>query len=231
MRKLLLLLLLLPIAATANTEDLFGTWGTVVLSGNIQNTKALYYLEGSARATDNPKSIHDSGFDVHGLVGRAGLGYQLTDNNKIIVGYAYQYGEPPYAGKPMNEHRAWQQHEYKFNFANLDSLTFRSRLEERTVDISNDTGVRFREQAKYNHKLNDTWSLIGSEEFFTNVNSTNWGPKSGFDQNRGFVGVGYKFNDNYRAEVGYMNQYLNRVNNYDRMVHILNISLYGDVFK
>ena len=91
MKKLLLLLtLLLPITASASTEELFGSWGTVVLSGNIQNTKALYYLEGSARATDNPKSTNNPGFDVHGLLGRAGLGYQLTDNNKVFVGYAYQ---------------------------------------------------------------------------------------------------------------------------------------------
>jgi hypothetical protein len=232
MKKLLLLLtLLLPVVATASTEELFGTWGTVVLSGNIANSKALYYAEGSARATDNPKSIHDPGFDIHGLVGRVGLGYQLTDNNKVIFGYAYQYGEPPYGKTQLNEQRAWQQHEYKLNLAESDTLTFRSRLEERTVDISDDTSVRFREQAKLTHNLNKKWSLIASEEFFTNVNKTNWGPVSGFDQNRGFVGVGYKFNDNYRTEIGYLNQYMNRENNYDRMAHILSVSLYGDVFK
>lgn len=232
MKKLFLcLLLLLPITATASTEDLFGAWGTIVFSGNIGETRATYYAEGSARATDNPKSIHDPGFDVHGLVGRVGLGYQLTDNNKVIVGYARQYGDAPYARTPLNENRAWQQHEYTIHVSDVDTLTLRSRLEERTVDISDDTGVRFREQAKFNHKLNSKWSLVASEEFFANVNKTNWGPTSGFDQNRGFVGVGYKFNDNYRTEIGYLNQYMNRENNYDRMSHVLSVSVYGDLFK
>lgn len=231
MKKLLLLLALLPAMATASTEDLFGTWGSVFLSGNIKNSNFLYYAEGSARATDNPKSIHDPGFDIHGLVGRAGLGYQLNDNNKVILGYAYQYGEPPYAKTELNEQRAWEQHEYRVKFDNSDTLTFRTRLEERTVDISDDTAVRFREQVKLNHPLNSKWSLVASEEYFVNINDANWGPKDGFDQNRGFVGVGYKFNDNYRTEVGYLNQYMNRENNYDRQAHILSVSLYGEVFK
>ncbi len=37
---------------------------------------------------------------------------------------------------------------------------------------------------------------------------------AGFDQNRAFVGVGYQFiPGTLRAEIGYMNQYVNRPNN------------------
>jgi hypothetical protein len=229
-RFIILLTLVLPIVATASTEELFSTWGTVILSGKIANSKVLYQIDSAAWASDNPKSTHTPGFDIHSLVTHTGLGYQLTDSNKVFVGYGFQTGDQPYGKTQIDEHRAWQQHEYKHNFAS-DMLSFRSRLEERTVDISNDTSIRFREQVKLTHTLNKKWSLIASDEYFVNVNNSNWGPVNGFDQNRGFVGVGYKFNDNYRTEIGYMNQYINRVNNYDRMGHILSISLYGDVFK
>lgn len=234
MKKLLTILLLLPTLVFAKggpTEDLFGAWGTAIFTGRVAGSNFLWYGEGSARATDSVKTAHTQtgeNFDIHGLVGRVGLGYQLTPKQKVLVGYLYQESEAPYSRVALSEQRAWEQHEFKHTFANKDTLNFRTRLEERTVDVSSDTAVRFREQVKYNHVLTDKLSLVASEEIFANVNKANWGPVSGFDQNRGFVGVGYKLNDHYKTEIGYMNQYLNRENNYDRMVHIFNISLIGD---
>lgn len=234
MKKLLAILLLLPTLVFAKggpTEDLFGAWGTAIFTGRVAGSNFLWYGEGSARATDSVKTAHTQtgeNFDIHGLVGRVGLGYQLTSKQKVLVGYLYQESEAPYSRVDLAEQRAWEQHEFKHTFGNKDTLNFRTRLEERTVDVSSDTAVRFREQVKYNHVLTDKLSLVASEEIFANVNKVNWGPVSGFDQNRGFVGVGYKLNDHYKTEIGYMNQYLNRENNYDRMVHIFNISLIGD---
>lgn len=234
MKKLLAILLLLPALVFAKggpTEDLFGAWGTAIFTGRVADSNFLWYGEGSARATDSVKTAKSptgQEFDVHALVGRVGLGYKLSDSQKAFVGYAYQETEAPYSKVELTEQRAWEQHEFKHTFANKDSLNFRSRLEQRTVDVSDDTAVRFREQVKYNHVLTDRLSLVASEEIFANVNKANWGPVSGFDQNRGFVGVGYKLSDHYKTEIGYMNQYLNRENNYDRMVHIFNISLIGD---
>lgn len=48
------------------------------------------------------------------------------------------------------------------------------------------------------------------EEYFVNINSTGTF-QAGFDQNRVFVGVGYNVDDNIRTEIGYMNQYINRM--------------------
>ena len=240
MKKLLAILLLLPTLAFAKgapvakggpTEDLFGAWGTATFTGRVAGSNFLWYGEGSARATDSVKTSRaqtGDSFDIHAMVGRAAVGYELTPRQKVLVGYAYQETESPYSKVALSEHRAWEQHEFKHTFDNKDSLSFRTRLEERTTDVSSDTAVRFREQVKYAHALTNKLSLVASEEIFANVNKTNWGPVSGFDQNRGFVGVGYKLNDHYKTEIGYMNQYLNRENNYDRMVHMFNISLVGD---
>lgn len=234
MKKLLLILMLTfssIVSAETGTEELFGTWGTVVLTGKFGDSHVLWSAEGSARATDSVRSSHahsGDNFDIRGLLGRAGIGYQLTPNDKIFAGYAYQYGEPPYARFQIDEQRGWQQYEHKHVFDNKDSLSFRSRLEERSIEQSSDIAIRFRQQAKYSHPLNDKYSLIASEEFFVNTNTVNWGPVSGFDQNRGFVGVGYKINDKFKTEVGYLNQYMNRSSNYDRMAHILSVTLYGE---
>lgn len=233
MRYILALLLTFTSIASADTgtENLFGAWGTAVFQGKLSDTNFLWYLEGSARATDNvrTKTSHSgNGFDLHVLMGRAAFGYQLNDTNKVYLGYAYQESDAPYSKVALSEHRVYQQYDHKHVFDNKDSLTFRTRLEERNVDVSSETSVRFREQLKYTHPLMPKLSLVASEEIFVNTNSVNWGPQSGFDQNRGFVGIGYKFNDKFRTEVGYMNQYMNRVNNYDRMAHLFNVTLYGD---
>lgn len=57
-------------------------------------------------------------------------------------------------------------------------------------------------------ELEPRLSLVARDEVFYRVNSTNWGGKSGFDQNRAFAGLGWSFNKNLRAELGYLNQYV-----------------------
>ncbi len=62
-----------------------------------------------------------------------------------------------------------------------------------------------------------------------NLNTVDWGPVAGLDQNRVFVGVGYKFDPVFRTEIGYMNQYINRDLNYDRDFDLISLNLYIDV--
>ncbi len=61
-----------------------------------------------------------------------------------------------------------------------------------------------------------------------NLNNTDWGARSGFDQNRFFFGLGYKLNESgsLSLEVGYLNQYLYRRSATDRMNHIFSVNLF-----
>jgi hypothetical protein len=72
---------------------------------------------------------------------------------------------------------------------------------------------RPRQMIKFMHPFDfeKRLSFITWDEAFYRVNTTNWGGKSGFDQNRAFAGLGWSFNSNVRTEVGYMNQYLDMV--------------------
>ena len=60
----------------------------------------------------------------------------------------------------------------------------------------NDTGGRFRQFFKFNwpFAFHPAASLVSWDEVFVHLNSTDWGARQGFDQNRGFVGIGYRFN-------------------------------------
>ena len=64
-------------------------------------------------------------------------------------------------------------------------------------------------------------SLITWDEVFVRANSTPAGGQSGFDQNRAFAGAGWTFNPNFRAELGYMNQYLDDATHTNTTMHHL----------
>jgi hypothetical protein len=213
------------------TEQLFGTWANVMVSGRFgEKSPWIYYGDVSLRTTEQARPFppEGQGYQVSSVVTHDAVGYQFNANHSVHVGYAFAYAIPPLAKEPTNENRAWEQYTFALPTTTGD-LQLRSRLEQRTVNIGSGTAVRFRQMLKFVHPLNKEWSLVGSDELFINANTVDWGPVSGFDQNRVFVGIGYKFAPALRAEVGYMNQYISRDLNYDRDFHLLSLNLYVDV--
>ncbi len=213
------------------TEQLFGTWANVVVTGRFgKDSPWIYYGDVSLRTTEQARPFppEGQGYQVSSVITHDAVGYRFNENHSVHVGYAFAYSIPPLSLEPTNENRAWEQHTFALPTSAGD-LQLRSRLEQRTVNIGSGTAIRFREMVRFSHPLNKEWSLVGSNELFINANTVDWGPVAGFDQNRVFVGVGYKIDSSLRAEVGYMNQYINRDLNYDRDFHLLSLNLYVDV--
>jgi Protein of unknown function (DUF2490) len=172
----------------------------------------------------------DSGQELNQMLVRPGIGYALTDRSTVFVGYAHVTNYPPVGGL-VQENRIWQQYQWS-GPTPLGAFTTRSRIEERWQDNGSDTGVRFRELLKFNwpFSFHPAASFILANEVFVNLNNTDWGvptAKQGFDQNRGFAGIGYRFTPIILMELGYMNQYINTTTK-DRMNNILSINLYLD---
>ena len=63
--------------------------------------------------------------------------------------------------------------------------------------------------------------LITWDEVFVRVNSTPADGQSDFDQNRAFAGLGWFFNNNFRAEAAYLNQYLDDAAHTNNTMHHL----------
>jgi hypothetical protein len=189
------------------TEQLFGTWANLMVNGKFgKDSPWLYYGDVSLRTTETGRPFPPSGqgYQVSAVVTHDAIGYRFDEHNSVHVGYAFQYSAPPLAKQFTNENRAWEQYTYSTP-TDLGNFQSRSRLEQRTVNIGTGTGVRLREMLKLSYPLNEKWSLIGSDEIFLNLNTVDWGPVAGLDQNRVFVGVGYKFDPVFRTEIGYMN--------------------------
>lgn len=226
-----------PIAAAQDPNDVvdFQSWNNVTAIGKfdalgITNPKLAnfrWWMEGQGR-------FGDDGTRFSQAIIRPGIGYQINRTTSIWAGYAWAPTTTPFANHAFDEHRMWQQalwsDRYKIGPFN-PTFALRSRIEERWVDNwkGQDTAYRFRQLARVLIPLPQApaFGLVLANEIFVHLNPADWGPRSGFDQNRAFAGVAYTVNKNARAEIGYMNQTLNRINNsHNLMDHILSANLF-----
>ncbi|AKH38022.1 MULTISPECIES: DUF2490 domain-containing protein [Nitrosomonas] len=230
------------LSAPAIAEDVvtdFQTWGQIMANinlGNVSGNENLknwrLWLEGQGRFGNDSSQFTQS------LI-RPGVGYALNDKVSIWAGYAWAPTAEPISGAqgPFDEHRIWQQLIYADTFS-WGKLQWRSRFEQRFFDHDvpdpgkNDVAYRFRQLIKFAFPMqfiSPNLSFIVQDEIFIAMNTPQKGwITNGFDQNRGFVGLGWKFNQMANAEIGYMNQYINRPHNArpDQMMHILGVNLF-----
>ncbi len=221
---------------SSDTQD-FQSWNNVTAVGKfdalgITNPKLAnfrWWMEGQGR-------FGDDGTRFSQAIIRPGIGYQIHRTTSIWLGYAWAPTTSPFASTSFDEHRIWQQvlwtERYKIGSFN-PTVALRTRFEERWVEDwkspSSDTAYRFRQLARVLIPLPQApaFGLVLADEIFVHLNPVDWGPRSGFDQNRAFAGVAYTVNKNARAEIGYMNQTLNRINSpHNLMDHILSANLF-----
>jgi hypothetical protein len=146
--------------------------------------------------------------DLEQLLLRTGLGYNVTNNSNILLGYGYILSEN-YIGDTddkvtVNEHRIFQQFTTKQNIGKV-GLSHRYRFEQRFVEddfklrLRYFLGVNIPLQYKEDGK-NPLYLSIYNEIFLNTKSSV-------FDRNRVYGGIGYKFSKNLKLELGYMNQF------------------------
>ncbi|OIN60495.1 hypothetical protein BLX24_04015 [Arsenicibacter rosenii] len=156
---------------------------------------------------------------------RAGIQYSLTDHIKTSAGYTlllgFPYGRFPEseAGVPNPEHRMYQDIDLEQTTGRLQ-LTHRFRLEQRWMSTWPDTGGdqspgwQYQNRARYRIRgalplgqptMDEAnWYLTAYDELFIG-----FGPNVQldiFDQNRIFLGLGYRFSPSFRLEAGFLNQ-------------------------
>jgi hypothetical protein len=225
-RRFLFACLFVVLASTAQAaaDEDFHTWGAVVATGALGAAlpAARFWLEGQGRFDDDSSRFNQ------GIV-RAALGHALGPRAVLWAGYAFIPTRPRGPGNDIVEHRPWQQLTWRAAapFAGL-TLSTRTRLEQRFVEGGADTGWRFRQLVKLTRPLGTDERLYLAlwDEVFVNMNSTDWGARDGFDQNRVFAGLGIHLVPGWVTEVGYMNQYIDRDRRADASNHVLSLTLF-----
>ncbi len=220
------LLLLGAERASAQAIDDAGQWNAVFTQGvftklGCTNERLKWWFDGHFRMLEDADGFNQS-------IVRPGLGWKLNDRSTLWSGYAW-IRTSPITLDDVDEHRVWQQwtwskeHE-KWKFG------LRSRFEQRFVETGDDLGLRWRQFFRVTHKLPSMpkLTLVGWDEIFYHLNDTDWGARSGFNQNRVFGGIGFKPKPDcrWRVEVGYLNQVIELPVGSDRNHHILSVNLF-----
>jgi len=210
-----------PVRAEQNDA---GGWITAAATGSFEkltdSKRFLWWLDVQLRLFDDLDGYGQS------LV-RPGLGYDLGKGFSTWLGYAY-VDTNPRSRSNIEEHRIWQQLLWAGPVGDL-GLQSRTRLEERTVDGDGETGWRLRQlfRGSYALPFAPRFGLVSYEEFFFDLNDTDWGADRGFSQNRFLVGLSAKLNDkgSVIAELGYLNQYIRRDGARDSVNHLVALNL------
>ena len=221
-----LLVLLFADRACAQAVDDAGQWNAVLAQGKfdelgLENDRLRWWFDGHFRMLDDANGFNQS-------IVRPGIGWEVNDRSVLWAGYGW-IRTSPLTGNDFEEHRIWQQWTWSKELENW-KLGLRSRFEQRFVETGDDLGLRWRQFFRVTHKLPSMpkLTLVGWDEIFYHLNDTDWGARSGFNQNRIFAGVGYKPKPDcrWRVEVGYLNQVIEVPAGSDRNHHILSVNLF-----
>ena len=199
---ILILFLSVSYQGFAQDSDL-GNW--ILYLGNKQiNSKWNWHHEVQYRN-------YDVIGDLEQLLLRTGMGYNLTENSNLLLGYGYVLSENYIDSLDLkvqvNEHRIYQQFIIKHRVGRV-SVQHRYRYEQRFIE--GDFRQRFRYFLALNVPLNNkemtdkTFYASAYNEIFLNTEDRI------FDRDRLYGGIGYKLNSTFRFEVGYMNQFFSR---------------------
>ncbi|WP_162233330.1 DUF2490 domain-containing protein [Sphingomonas sp. Leaf33] len=209
----------LLIAAPAHANEDVQGWTGVVAQGAVKGDLYIW-LEGQARFTDEIGQLGQ-------FILRPAAGIRFAPDASAIAGYAYVQTRSP-AGLITREHRPWQQVQFALlrNRAGKPVVTSRTRLEQRMVEGRTKTGWRLRQFVRAGVPITrgGVQAVAFSEGFF-NLNTTDFGARSGVDQWRTFVGIGLPVGKTARIEPGYLNQRVFRRGE-DRTNHVLNATLF-----
>lgn len=194
MRKLIIAFFVLAPLLSFSQESGLGNW--LIYFGNKQfNEKWNLHHEVQYR---NYNTIGD----LEQLLIRTGLGYNISSNTNLLLGYGYINSEN-FTGvaddqATVEEHRIYQQLITKQKIGSV-ALQHRYRFEQRFIE--DDFRTRFRYFLGINIPFkNPNYYLSAYNEIFLN------GDGNVFDRNRIYGGLGYKLNKNIRFEFGYMSQ-------------------------
>lgn len=220
---LVLALLLTSSTLQAQTVHDSGTWLALFARGDVGRTddcRLKWWFDGHARFFDDAGGFGQS-------IMRPGLGYALSDAATLWAGYGW-IRTSPQATPEFDEHRVWQQITWSKDFDPV-RLGLRSRLEQRFLETGADTGWRFRQLVSLRRPVDcSRFSLVAWDEVFIHLNDTDWGATGGFDQNRLFLGFGFRCDpaSPNRVEVGYLNQFVDRPTADDLSNHLVAINFY-----
>lgn len=151
------------------------------------------------------------------LIVRPWVGRRLAPGAFVHAGYGWVRGD---AARVTSDHLVWQQAQMTRSPAKGWTATGRARLEQRFLDGARGTAWRARAQVRGERALARRLYAAAYSETFVHLNTVPGGPKAGFDQHRGFIGLG-RDGERAKIEFGYQHFKQRVPGRPDRVLHCL----------
>jgi hypothetical protein len=208
----------LPTYATPVKED-FDAWVSSTFQTDFGGSPFLAFLELAPR-TKNDNS------EFSQIIVRPLLGYKLTKQLQLWAGYTWQGEYNELTDFEMATNDIMEQVQWIDNWTSQLNFQYRFRLEQRFFEDEAEIGHRMRHRFRFVYTLPDTSVyLIALDELFVYFNGIDDGRmaltvKPGINQNRSYVGVGYKLTPQLNVDTGYQVQFINNAGAPDAINHV-----------
>lgn len=191
--------------ATTATSD-FQNW--IPVNINVNLTEQLRgFLEFQQR-------IGNDNSHLTSTMIRPALGWAISPQATLWVGYLASIDSASVTSNHyLIENRAFQGFTWR-DTANEKQFIWevRNRLEERFLPRNSDPSIRWRTRVRVEQIIPNysSWSVIASDEIFFNLNdnANNAQLQAGAQQNRAYLGVGYRFVPEFQIESGFLYQHV-----------------------
>lgn len=212
MKKLLIaVILLLSIQSSYSQNDGqqdLGAWAMLFTTNRISEKMSIH--------AEVQYRNYEVGSNFNQLLLRTALNYNLSDNAMVSFGYGNITTdgtfEEPEDEENITENRIYEQFVLRNSVGKL-KFSHRYRLEQRFINnpiSGNDTQHRARYFLRLTYPLSDLLYVTAYDEVFINLQGDTFG------QNRLYGALGYKFNKNFRTEVGFLKNHIGN-RNFERL--------------
>ncbi len=191
------------VQASVNSD--FQTW--IPININLKLGEQLRgFLEFQPRIGDDTSHLTT-------MIIRPALGWAVTPTVTLWAGYLMSADSIGYTDKYLIENRVWQGLTWKDMTEDKQFIwEMRNRLEERFLPRNSDPSIRWRTRFRFEQLIPafPAISIIASEELFINLsdNENNRQLQAGLQQNRAYIGLGYRFSPEFQIESGYLEQHV-----------------------
>lgn len=157
--------------------------------------------------------VGDDASNLTSMMLRPAIGWAVNNKATFWVGYLMSADSVTLDSDSYRiENRAFQGFSWKDTANNKQFIwEVRNRLEERFLPHNADPSIRWRTRLRVEQLLPESpWSIIASEELFINLNDNqnNAQLQAGAQQNRLYLGMGYRFAPEVQVETGYLYQHV-----------------------
>lgn len=219
MKKTLMMSLFgLAVSATSQASDNSGIWVSNTLQTDFGGSHYLAFLE------LQPRSKNDNE-DFSQLIIRPFVGYKVNKNLSLWLGFAWQGEYDPKNEFDLATKDIVEQVQWSDNITPALNFQYRFRLEQRFFQDA-DLSHRMRHRFRVQYSVPDSkLYLLAFDELFVYFNSVNSGRlehsvQTGVNQNRSYVGIGYKLSTGINIDTGYQLQYVNNFGTEDIYNHV-----------